>query len=305
MSAPLRPMLATRATPFDSEEYSFEVKWDGVRALAAVANGRWQLSGRAGSDYTHRYPELAMLRHLPSGTVIDGELVALRGGCANFSALLQRHQRNCRDDLHLPGPSIYYVVFDLLFAQGRSLLRQPLWERRERLRELLGAVDDPRLIYSDGVVGRGRDFFRAVVAQGHEGVVAKHLASAYRPGRRSLAWKKIKPNRILPCVIVGYRAARARLHSVLVASLHERVLRYVGEVSRGFTEQMRAELVQQLSARPRAYSVVPCPKSAYWVEPEFYCRVRFQEWTSNGRLRHPVFDGCFAPAAQSEAPWSR
>jgi len=107
MSAPLRPMLATRATPFDSEEYSFEVKWDGVRALAAVENGRWQLSGRAGSDYTHRYPELAMLRHLPSGTVIDGELVALRGRCANFSALLQRHQRNS-DDLHLPGPSIYY-----------------------------------------------------------------------------------------------------------------------------------------------------------------------------------------------------
>jgi len=107
MSAPLRPMLATRATPFDSEKYFFEVKWDGVRARAAIANGCCQLSGRAGSDYTHRYPELAMLRHLPSGTVIDGELVALRGGCANFSALLQRHQRNS-DDLHLPGPSIYY-----------------------------------------------------------------------------------------------------------------------------------------------------------------------------------------------------
>jgi bifunctional non-homologous end joining protein LigD len=86
------------------------------------------------------------------------------------------------------------------------------------------------------------------------------------------------------------------LHSVLVASLHERVLRYVGEVSRGFTEQTRTELVQQLSARLCAYSVVPCPKSAYWVEPEIYCRVRFQEWTSNGRLRHPMFDGCFAPS---------
>ena len=181
MSAPLRPMLATRATPFDSEEYSFEVKWDGVRALAAVENGRWQLSGRAGSDYTHRYPELAMLRHLPSGTVIDGELVALRGGCANFSALLQRHQRNCRDDLHLPGPSIYYVVFDLLFVQGRSLLRQPLCERRERLRELLGAVDDPRLIYSDGVVGRGRDFFREGGGSGTRRRCGKTLGQCLPP----------------------------------------------------------------------------------------------------------------------------
>jgi len=300
MSAPLRPMLATRATPFDSEKYFFEVKWDGVRALAAIENGCWQLAGRAGSDYTPRYPELAVVRRLPSGTIIDGEVVALRGGCANFAALLQRHQRNSQDDLHLPGPSIYYVVFDLLFAQGQSLLRQPLRERRERLRELLGAVDEPRLIYSDGVVGRGRDFFRAVVAQGHEGVVAKHLGSAYQPGQRSPAWKKIKPNRVLPCVIVGYRAGRARLHSVLVASLHERVLRYVGEVSRGFTEQRRAELVEQLSTRPSAYPVVPCPKPACWVKPEFYCRVRFQEWTSNGRLRHPVFDRCFAPPALIE-----
>src|SRR6516164_8382260 len=298
MKEVLLPMLATASVPFDSEEYSFEVKWDGVRALAAVENGRWQLSGRAGSDYTLRYPELAVLRRLPSGTVIDGELVALRGGCANFSALLQRHLRNPRGDLHLLEPSIYYVVFDLLFAQGQSLLRQPLRERRERLRELLGAVDDPRLIYSDGVVGRGRDFFREVVAQGHEGVLAKHLASAYRPGRRSPAWKKIKPNRILPCVIVGYRVGRARLHSVLVASLHERVLRYVGEVSRGFTEQTRTELVEQLSTRPSAYPVVPCPKPAYWVEPEFYCRVRFQEWTSRGRLRHPLFGGCFAASVR-------
>jgi DNA ligase D-like protein (predicted ligase) len=288
-------MLATRAAPFDSEEYSFEVKWDGVRALAAIENGRWQLSGRVGSDYTPRYPELAILRRLPSGTVIDGEVIALRGGCANFSALLQRHQRNPRDDLHLPGPSIYYVVFDLLFAKGQSLLRQPLRERRERLRELLGAVDGPRLIYSDGVVGCGRDFFREVVAQGHEGVVAKHLGSAYRPGQRSPAWKKIKPNRVLPCLIVGYRARRTRLHSVLVGSLRERVLRYVGEVSRGFTEQRRAELVHQLLARPRAYPIVACPKPACWVEPDFYCRVRFQEWTSGGRLRHPVFDGCYAP----------
>jgi ATP-dependent DNA ligase len=124
MIAPLRPMLATRDTPFDSEEHSFEVKWDGVRALAAVENGLWQLSGRAGSDYTPRYPELAVLRRLPSGTVIDGELVALRGGCANFPALLQRHLRNPRDDLHLREPSMYYVVFDLLFA--------PLVDERDR-----------------------------------------------------------------------------------------------------------------------------------------------------------------------------
>src|SRR5262249_21825417 len=95
-------------------------------------------------------------------------------------------------------------------------------------------------------------------------------------GQRSPAWKKIKPNRVLPCLIVGYRAGRARLHSVLVASLHEQVLRYAGEVSRGFTEQMRAELVKQLSARPRAYPVLPCPKPALWAEPSFIAGCAFR-----------------------------
>src|SRR6516225_1928377 len=96
MSHPLQPMLATRAAPFDSEEYSFEVKWDGVRALAAIEDGTWRLWGRSGSDYTERYPELAVLGHLPSGTVIDGELIAFQGSRADFPALLQRHQRNFR-----------------------------------------------------------------------------------------------------------------------------------------------------------------------------------------------------------------
>src|SRR5262249_7928419 len=96
---------------------------------------------------------------------------------------------------------------------------------------------------------------------------------------------------ILPCVIVGYRMKRASVHSVLVASLHDRVLRYVGQVSRGFTVPMQAELAARLFSRSRSHPVVPCPKPACWVEPGLCCRVRFQEWTHHGRLRHPVFDG--------------
>ena len=113
MSSPLQPMLATPAGPFDSKEYSFEVKWDGVRALAAMEDGSWRLWGRNGSDYTERYPELAVLRHVPRGTLIDGEIIALKGGRADFPALLQRHQSNlCLYPCPL-GPSIHYAVFDL------------------------------------------------------------------------------------------------------------------------------------------------------------------------------------------------
>src|SRR5262249_16459762 len=191
-------MLASPAVPFDSDRYLFEVKWDGVRALAAIENRRWRLWGRGGSDYTERYPELEILRRLPSGTIVDGELIALKCGRADFPALLQRHQRNPASALSSVGGqvSIHYVVFDLLFDQGLSRLRKPLQERRARLRDLLGQVGNPMVAYSDGVVGCGREFFARVVAQGHEGAMAKHLASVYRPGQRSRAWKRIKPTHI-------------------------------------------------------------------------------------------------------------
>src|SRR2546421_6079637 len=188
------PMLAQTAEPFDHADYEFAVKWDGVRALAAVEPRGWRLWGRTGTDYTGRYPELAVLQCLPAGTVVDGEVVVLRKGRADFPALLRRHQRR------RPLPAAWvnqdlvvsYVLFDLLVERGRSLLQEPLRQRRARLRDLLTGVTAP-LVYSDGVVGQGREFFAQVVAQGHEGVVAKHLASRYLPGKRAPSWRKIKP----------------------------------------------------------------------------------------------------------------
>ena len=302
MRSIILPMLATRAVPFDSGRYLFEVKWDGVRALAAIDKGRWRLWGRGGSDYTERYPELEILRRLPAGTIVDGELIALKGGRADFPALLQRHQRNPPSALSSVGRQvpIHYLVFDLLFDQGRSLLQEPLHQRRERLRDRLERVGDSMVAYSDGVVGCGREFFARVVAQGHEGVLAKDIASAYQPGQRSRAWKKIKPTQIVPCVIIGYRLGRKGVHGILVATVHDGGLQYVGQVSRGFSGAAQVELTQRLMAQPRSHPVVPCPTRACWVAPELYCRVRFQEWTRHGRLRYPVFDGCFAPRGGSE-----
>ena len=178
---PLLPMLATPAAPFDDPDYLFELKWDGVRALAAVEAGRWRLWGRTGADYTARYPELAVLGRLPACTVLDGELVVLQDGRADFPALLRRHQRQHVSPLAAVALRqrfpVSYVLFDLLFYRGRCLLQEALVQRRARLRELLRALDEPVLVYSDGMVGCGREFFARVVAQGHEGVMAKHQAS--------------------------------------------------------------------------------------------------------------------------------
>jgi bifunctional non-homologous end joining protein LigD len=285
------PMLAVAGPPFDSAAHLFEVKWDGIRALAGVEGSRWALWGRGGVEYTARYPELAVLGRLPADTVVDGELVALRGGRADFRALLSRHQR-CPPPLWGdPALPVCYLLFDLLYLRGRACMHEALVERRARLRELLEQVREPVLAFSDGVVGNGREFYKRVVAQGHEGVMAKQQGSRYRAGRRSPVWRKIKPNGQLPCVIVGYRAGRAGVERLFVAGVRDGVLRYVGQVRRGLDARCRAELARRLASRPRLQPVVSCPEPACWVEPEWYCRVQFVGWTSHGHLRHAVFDG--------------
>jgi len=192
----LLPMLAVPAAPFDAPEYSFEIKWDGIRALAAVEATGWRLWGRQRADYTARYPELDRLRGLPSGTLLDGELVACApDGRPELARLLRRHGltegwRLCQARRWCP---VQYVVFDLLYHRGRSLLREPLARRREALAALCAGLELAEVVCSAGVVGAGTAMYALALAQGHEGVVAKHLASTYRPGRRAPAWRKIKP----------------------------------------------------------------------------------------------------------------
>jgi ATP-dependent DNA ligase len=191
----LLPMLAVPAEPFDAPEYSFEVKWNGVRALAAVEKSGWQLWGRERADYTARYPELDVLRHLPAGTLVDGELVVLDADNRHdLRRLLRRHGLTdpwrIRQARHWC--PVQYVLFDLLYHAGRSLIHEPLVRRRELLAALCRRLDVAEVRFSDAVVGAGRTLYEAAVVRGHEGVIAKHLASAYRPGRRSAAWRKIK-----------------------------------------------------------------------------------------------------------------
>jgi ATP-dependent DNA ligase len=192
----LLPMLAVPAAPFDSPEYSFEVKWNGIRALTAVETAGWRLWGRECADYTNRYPELDVLRHLPAGTLVDGELLACDAeGRPDLPRLLRRHgvadPWRIRQARHWC--PVRYVLFDLLYHAGRCLLGEILARRRAMLAEVCERLDLAEVLFSVGIVGQGRTLYAAALAQGHEGVVAKHLASTYRPGRRTPAWRKIKP----------------------------------------------------------------------------------------------------------------
>jgi len=266
--------------------------------------GDWNVWGRELADYTQRYPELDVLRSLPSGTVMDGELVLLRSGRADLQELMRRHQlagaRKIQEaSRRLPAT---YMVFDLLYHGGRPLWGRPLTERREMLADLLGQHPDTRLQFSEGVVGTGSVFYEKVVEQGHEGVVAKHLQSRYLPGRRVQAWRKIKPFQCIPCVVIGYTPSQQGIHSLLVAATVQGVLRYVAELTSGFSQDHRWQLVRLVQTRPRPEPVVPCGrKRAIWVEPEIFCQVRFLEWTPHGCLRGAHFRGLLDQRFESQA----
>ena len=192
------PMLAVAAEPFDSPEYCFEIKYDGVRALAAVEGSGWRLWGRERADYTVRYPELGVLRRLPAGTLVDGELVAFdTDGRPDLRRLLCRH--GLTDPWRIRQARqwcpVRYVLFDLLYHAGHCLMREPLVRRREVLAELCDKLRAPEAECSPAVISAGIELYQAAVVAGHEGVMAKQLRSVYRPGIRSACWKKIKPRR--------------------------------------------------------------------------------------------------------------
>jgi bifunctional non-homologous end joining protein LigD len=236
-------------------------------AVTFKKNG-WRLWGRELADYGGRYPELEVLRSLAPGTIVDGELVVFQEDRPNLNGILRR-----------------------LHYRGKPLLQEPLTYRRSLLANVLTEINAPELVFSEGVAEFGKAFFEQVVAKDHEGVMAKHRSSRYLPGTRSSAWKKIKPTRMLPCVIICYTLGGEGVQSMLVASAHDGPLRYAGQVTCGFSRQSRIDLLRLLNRRRRKLSVVTCSKKAIWVEPELYCRVRFLRWTPNGRLRGASFAG--------------
>jgi ATP-dependent DNA ligase len=188
-------MLAQPATPFDSDDFLFEVKWDGARALAFIEPGSFRLLSRRGLDRSERYPELAGLAYGPAGTVLDGEIVVLQNGQPDFRRLQAREQTRTPLRIRLASQTcpVTYVVFDLLYEAYRPLLAEPLTQRRQRLERLVATLAMPEVVVSAGIVGAGRAWFEEVCRRGLEGMVAKRLSSRYQPGRRSEAWRKIKP----------------------------------------------------------------------------------------------------------------
>src|SRR5271154_1976435 len=299
------PMLArTAAVPEQpDDQWAYEVKWDGVRAIAYYQPGELRLESRNLNDITFKYPELRRLdRALGShSAVLDGEIVAFGSDGRPSFALLQRRMQlssEAQARRQASATPITYVIFDLLWLDGHSVVGLPYSDRRELLAAL--ALNGESWQTPEHVIGQGRALLEASAAQGLEGILAKRLDSTYEPGLRSRSWIKIKSSASQELVIGGSMPGKGKRAGHIGALLlgvyeDEGALRYVGRVGGGFSERELERLGHLLAPLERETSPfstgAPPPRGAVFCEPQLVAEVEFAEWTSGGSLRQPVYKG--------------
>jgi bifunctional non-homologous end joining protein LigD len=290
------PMLAESADrPFSSEEWIYEIKWDGIRAISYIGKGSLSIRSRNGTELSQNFPELGELTNLTSDAVLDGEIVVMSGGRADFQATVSRMKASGRMEIQrlaATQPSTY-IVFDALEVEGVDLTGRPLMERKETLQ---GALKEGEHVVIS-TWGEEVEYIEAAFAKGVEGVMAKKKDSVYEAGRRSGNWLKVKKISSCDCVVIGYttgKGARGGLFGALLLGLYGGGrLTFVGKVGTGFTEGMLKEIMKIL--KPLRAGGPPSPSAeeegAQWVEPSLVVDVAYQAVTKEGKLRIPRFRG--------------
>lgn len=292
----IKPMLAQPGQPFDSPDYLFEPKWDGIRCIAFVGEST-RLQSRNLRDITSLFPELANLREKVKGffLVLDGEIVTIHKGKVQFSGVQKRiiaRNPGLIKQMSSKLPATY-VVFDILYHNGRSLLDQPLIQRKCVLAESL--PENQYFVISPYILETGIQLHQACQSQSFEGTMAKLQTSPYLPGQRSRYWIKCRATHQVDCVIVGYtnHAESDSITSLLLAVFASPRFRYIGSVGTGFTEQQRIALFTLLSKLKTQGTEIIVPqdldRTTNWVKPVLVCTVEYLEVTPTGNLRHPVF----------------
>jgi bifunctional non-homologous end joining protein LigD len=298
----MRPMLASTGTVIPGgPEWTHEIKWDGMRVLADVADGRLRLSSRNENDVTTSFPELSTLAGpgMPDDMLLDGEVVVLDAGLPSFLALSERmHVSSVRraGRLAVTRP-VTYMVFDLLRLDGVDLTAQPLAQRRATLEGigLAGPNTQVPPTYDDGGALQ-----IATLEQGLEGVVSKRISSRYSPGRRSPDWLKFPHRTSRSVVIGGWRLetdSTRRLGAVLVGRPTPDGLAYLGRVGSGLAGQEQERVLRALKSRgvdtsPFADEVPRMDaQGTQWVRPEVVVEVQSLGLSAQGRLRQPAYRG--------------
>jgi bifunctional non-homologous end joining protein LigD len=301
MTSLIKPMLVSlrHELPADEESYGWELKWDGLRAIAYVSGDTVRLVSRNDKDMAPSYPELGVLaERVKAPVILDGEIVALRDGRPNFGLLQSRMHVQQPDDRLLRRVPVQYYVFDLLHEGQDSLLGLPYTQRRARL-ETLG-LDAAPVRTPPWHRGGAAAVLAESIAKGLEGVVGKPLDSAYHPGQRR-DWIKVKNVKQQEVIICGWKPGEGRradtIGSLLVGIYDGDQLRYAGHVGTGFTADMLDDLMGQLGSLGREENPfgtkIPDQQArgARWVEPRLVGEVAFAEWTTDGILRQPSWRG--------------
>ncbi|MGD8373662.1 MAG: DNA ligase D [Candidatus Woesebacteria bacterium] len=287
----VNPMLCILTDePFSKEGWRFEIKWDGYRAIASKRRGDVRLYSRNHNDFTDKFePVMQALHDIKHDVVVDGEIVSVDSEGVSHFEWLQNWQSNPRGVLQ-------YQIFDILWCDGVDVQKMPLNLRKFLLKSVL--PKSKTLHLSDDVEIKGEDLFKQAQGHGLEGVVAKRDGSQYKQGERGNDWLKIKTHMRQEFAIGGYtepKGSRKYLGSLLLGVFEGKKLIYAGRSGGGMSEELRKTLSQQLakiqiSASP-FNTMTKLNSVVHWVRPELVCEVSFSEWTQEGRLRQPKFEG--------------
>jgi bifunctional non-homologous end joining protein LigD len=289
LSRYIQPMLAKETdTPFDNGDWLFEIKWDGYRAISEIKNGEVKLYSRNGNSFLGSYPPvvdaLAKIRH---NVVLDGEIVVLNeDGVSDFQKL-----QHYEDNTQYP---LCYYIFDVLFIDGKKTTALPLIERKQLVRKIIpkSAV----LKYSDHIIGKGKDFFAAAQQQDLEGIMAKKADSEYHEGTRTNEWLKIKHHKSDEVIVVGFTeptGSRPYFGALVLAVRSKDGLKYAGHTGTGFDDatlkevyaKLKKIIVKESPFKERVKTNMPVT----WVKPKYIAEIKFTQWTTDGKMRHPVF----------------
>jgi DNA ligase D-like protein (predicted ligase)/DNA ligase D-like protein (predicted 3'-phosphoesterase) len=301
------PMLA-RSTEkaFTSKDWIFEIKWDGIRAISYI-NHSLSILSRNGKELKCNFPELEELKTLASNVVLDGEIVIMREGRADFQTLIERaNAANPRDIEYMAGKfPATYVVFDILEKDGNSLVAVPLLERKRILAERL--KESANVLLSLFVEAEGEAYYEAAVKKGIEGVMAKKKVSLYEPGVRSDSWLKIKKILVCDCVIFGYTkgtgSREATFGALLVGLYDQGKPVFVGKVGTGFSDSVMGSLLrafEPLAVKEKTLEGADVPEEVTWLKPTLVCEVGYQSVTNDGKLRMARFRGLRVDKKPSE-----
>jgi bifunctional non-homologous end joining protein LigD len=299
LPAKLLPMLAeSRDAVFPGAGWMWEPKLDGYRVLAYIDDKDVKLRSRRGLDLTGSFPKLAaeLAQQQARGIVLDGEIVAFGADARpSFAALQERVQLKTEREIAAAdraAPTVFFC-FDLLHFAGLDLRSSPYADRRRWLEQCLLPSPHVQLVHAEE---NGADLYKAALASGFEGVIAKLKDSRYEAGRRSQTWLKIKPVKSAEFVVGGFttgKGSRAPLGALLLGYWNEGKLHYCGHVGSGFDERALAQVkarAEKLRTDARPFAEEPeLHNPTTWVRPELVAEVEFQQWTPDGMLRAPVF----------------